>query len=112
MNDISPQILPVVEGFLPSLILLIFISITKPIIKLLYSHQGESSHSNIEWRTMATYWAFLIFNVFLVSTLGGAFLKVRLFLFYFFDFKYVNIFIIFKIVKLTIKSSDIEQLHR
>jgi hypothetical protein len=78
MNDISPQILAVVEGFLPSLVLLIFISITKPIIELLYSHQGESSYSRIEWITMATYWGFLIFNVFLVSTLGGAFLKVTL----------------------------------
>lgn len=76
MNDISPQILAVVEGFLPSLVLLIFISITKPIIELLYSHQGESSYSRIEWMTMATYWGFLIFNVFLVSTIGGAILKV------------------------------------
>jgi hypothetical protein len=76
MNDISPSLLPVVEGFLPSLILLIFISITKPIIELLYSHQGEPSYSKIEWKTMATYWGFLIFNVFLISTLGGAFLKV------------------------------------
>jgi hypothetical protein len=79
MNDISPQILAVVEGFLPSLVLLIFISITKPIIELLYSHQGESSYSRIEWMTMATYWGFLIFNVFLVSTIGGAILKVILF---------------------------------
>lgn len=76
LNDISPQTLAVIEGFLPSLILLIFISITKPIIKLLYSHQGESSYSRIEWLTMSTYWGFLILNVFLISTIGGALLKV------------------------------------
>ncbi len=72
LNTIDNRLVAIVSGWLPGVILVIFIGITKPLIEYLYDHQGNYSYSQVKWKTTYTYYAFLVLNVFLFSSVGGA----------------------------------------
>ncbi|XP_058081972.1 CSC1-like protein HYP1 isoform X2 [Magnolia sinica] len=71
----------VVTGYLPSLILQMFLSFVSPIMKLFSSMQGYISHSQIERSASSKVLWFTIWNVFFANVLSGSVIsQLKLFL--------------------------------
>ncbi|XP_031491705.1 CSC1-like protein HYP1 [Nymphaea colorata] len=62
----------VITGYLPSLILQMFLSIVPPIIKLFSSLRGYISHSQIERSACRKILWFTVWNIFFVNVLSGS----------------------------------------
>ncbi|GAM17713.1 hypothetical protein SAMD00019534_008880 [Acytostelium subglobosum LB1] len=60
------------QGFLPSLIMIIFMAILVPIIKLASRLQGYHAHSLIDKSVLRKYFIFQVVNVFLISAIAGS----------------------------------------
>jgi len=65
-----------VEGTLPSLVLLILVVLAQPLVAKLVIWSGDHSKSLIEEDTMKHFFTFLIWNVLLLSSIGGAFFEI------------------------------------
>ncbi|KAF2074822.1 hypothetical protein CYY_003886 [Polysphondylium violaceum] len=60
------------QGFLPNLVLIIFMALLVPIITAVSKAQGFHSNSEIDESVFSKYFLFLVFNVFLVSAIAGS----------------------------------------
>jgi len=60
------------QGFLPNLVLIIFMALLVPIITAVSKAQGYHSNSEIDESVFSKYFLFLVFNVFLVSAIAGS----------------------------------------
>eukprot|EP01132_Coremiostelium_polycephalum_P006240 gene6240-7771_t len=60
------------QGFLPNLVLIIFMALLIPIMTALSKAQGFFSNSDIEKSVFRKYFLFLVFNIFLVSAIAGS----------------------------------------
>lgn len=65
-----------VEGFLPSLALLLFLVILPYILRAILHQRGLRLHSEFDRQLVRLYWLFLLLNVFLVSVFAGTFFEV------------------------------------
>ncbi|XP_010258239.1 PREDICTED: CSC1-like protein HYP1 [Nelumbo nucifera] len=71
----------VITGYLPSLILLLFLQTVPPIMKIFSSMQGYISHSQIEISTCKKVLWFTIWNIFFANVLSGSVLyQINVFL--------------------------------
>eukprot|EP00743_Colponemidia_sp_Colp-15_P004399 GILK01004744.1.p1 GENE.GILK01004744.1~~GILK01004744.1.p1 ORF type:complete len:735 (-),score=131.07 GILK01004744.1:171-2375(-) len=64
------------SSLLPSLVLTVFMALLIPIIRSLGIAQGLNTYSKLNRSIYTRYYLFLVFNVFLVSTIAGSILKV------------------------------------
>ncbi|KAL6040263.1 hypothetical protein QOT17_025465 [Balamuthia mandrillaris] len=76
INQLPVNLVVFIEGILPTLILLLFMNFMKLIFKLIITNRGFYARSFVEFTTMSTYASFLVLNVLLVSTIGGAIFDV------------------------------------
>lgn len=98
INDrLSGYVRSLVEGFAPAICLVLLLVTAKHIIRFVIRRSCEylrlyccrfakrlialflvlrHAKSTIEWKTMSTYWSFLIIHVLFVSTLGGTLTKI------------------------------------
>ncbi|EFA85535.1 hypothetical protein PPL_01493 [Heterostelium album PN500] len=60
------------QGFLPNLVLIIFMALLIPIIKKVSQVQGFFSNSEVDESVFRKYFIFEVFNVFLVSAIAGS----------------------------------------
>eukprot|EP01133_Synstelium_polycarpum_P002930 gene2930-3370_t len=60
------------QGFLPNLVLIIFMALLIPIITWTSRLQGHWAHSNIDESVFRKYFFFQVFNVFLVTAIAGS----------------------------------------
>ncbi|KAK4100245.1 DUF221-domain-containing protein [Parathielavia hyrcaniae] len=72
INDIPPQILGVITGLLPSVLLAILMALVPIVIRLCAKFAGEPSLSRVELFTQQGYFAFQVIQVFLVATLASS----------------------------------------
>ena len=76
LHALPDAVVGALEGFLPALASLILLNLAKPIVNILYSQVGFTSKSEVEWHTATGYWTFLIFNILLISSIGGTIYRV------------------------------------
>lgn len=67
-----PSISGFLAGFMPSLVLMVFILILPMIMRALSQHQGYPSHGSIDLVTMLKLYIFQVVNIFFVSIIGGS----------------------------------------
>lgn len=72
INDIPPVILGLITGLLPVVMLAVLMALLPIILRLCAKIAGAPSLSQIELRTQNSYFAFQVFQVFLVTTLSSA----------------------------------------
>jgi len=72
--DIAPEIRGLIEGYLPTLFVIVFMALLLPIIKLLTWFEAPHARSEHEARVLSKYWMFELFHVLLVFTIIGSIL--------------------------------------
>ncbi|KYQ92625.1 hypothetical protein DLAC_06621 [Tieghemostelium lacteum] len=72
--EISPLLTGFLQGYLPNLVLVIFMNLLVPIIAYVSYLQGYFSQSSIERSVMRKYFFFLVFNVFFIYAVSGSIL--------------------------------------
>ncbi|KYQ92624.1 hypothetical protein DLAC_06620 [Tieghemostelium lacteum] len=70
--ELSPVLTGFLQGFLPNLVLIIFMALLIPIITAVSRAQGFFSQSSIDRSVLRKYFLFLVFNVFLVYAIAGS----------------------------------------
>lgn len=75
LKDISPVIWSLISGLLPTLLVIIFISMTPAIFTYLSMFQGEKSRSAIERLAVSKHFFFLLINLLLVFTITSTLWK-------------------------------------
>jgi hypothetical protein len=75
-DHLSDYAVSVVEGFAPAIFLVLSLVLAKHIIRWIIHRSYEWAKSTVEWKTMTTYWSFLIIHVVFVSTFGGTLSKI------------------------------------
>lgn len=73
--DDNPTFEGLFQGLVPPLILIIFMAILLPILRLLSTRQGYSDIGTIERSTLNKFFFFQVFHVFLATTLAGSALR-------------------------------------
>eukprot|EP00127_Corallochytrium_limacisporum_P005793 Clim_evm11s211 gene=Clim_evmTU11s211 len=71
----SPVVKGFLEGFLPSLALIIFFAFLPPMMKALTHQEGVFRNSDLDRGTVSKVYIFSVFNVFLITTLAGSVLS-------------------------------------
>eukprot|EP01090_Pellita_catalonica_P022099 TRINITY_DN8457_c0_g1_i2.p1 TRINITY_DN8457_c0_g1~~TRINITY_DN8457_c0_g1_i2.p1 ORF type:complete len:749 (-),score=100.96 TRINITY_DN8457_c0_g1_i2:2291-4279(-) len=74
--DLNSYVRAFIEGYLPTLAVVVFMAVLVPFIKLIVTLQGLTTKSEVERSIMNKYWAFLLVNVFLVITVAGGIFHV------------------------------------
>ncbi len=69
--DLNSTLKGFIQGFLPSVVLLIFMAILVPVIRFTTRLQGFNTTSQVENIVFFRYWMFKLFNVLLVFTVAG-----------------------------------------
>eukprot|EP01088_Endostelium_zonatum_P018412 TRINITY_DN5902_c0_g1_i1.p1 TRINITY_DN5902_c0_g1~~TRINITY_DN5902_c0_g1_i1.p1 ORF type:complete len:802 (-),score=169.85 TRINITY_DN5902_c0_g1_i1:14-2359(-) len=70
--DITPEIRGLIEGYLPTLFVIIFMAIILPLIKLICWVEAPPSHSSHEAKVLFKYWFFELFQILLVFSIIGS----------------------------------------
>ena len=70
VSKFGPILVGFLQGFLPSLLLVIFIAIVPSIFRLMANYQGLYSHSDVAASVARNYFWFQVINVFFISILS------------------------------------------
>jgi len=71
VDNVSSYTISIIEGIAPAACLVLWLVTAKHIIRFILLHSYEYSKATVEWKTMSTYWAYLMICVLFVSTFGG-----------------------------------------
>lgn len=74
--DLSPAVVGVIQGLLPTIILLAFMALLPAILEKMTTYEGEVSKKTINKKVIERLFVFYVFNVFLVVTISGSVLGV------------------------------------
>ncbi len=71
ISELSPFLVGVIQGFVPSLLLFVYGNIVVDILRKMIDFCGPRDKPTRERIVMQAYWAYLLFNNLLVSAIGG-----------------------------------------
>ncbi|KAK1825900.1 hypothetical protein QBC39DRAFT_399983 [Podospora conica] len=72
INDIPDEVLGVITGLLPVVLLAILVALVPKVLRLVARQSGAMTLSQVELRTQNWFFAFLVIQVFLVTTLSSS----------------------------------------